>query len=372
MPSCCCSGTQSVTDFPSDPTAGLPFAHGGPVLRGRLRASSDDFRVDEVLAYRPTGQGEHAFLRVRKRELNTTDVARELARFAGVRQVNVGFAGLKDRIAVTSQYFSVHLPGKPTPDWARMEDPRIEVLEADRHDRKVRRGSLRGNRFELVLRQVKGDRDHAGRQLLQMVEQGVPNYFGPQRFGRDASNLKRAEGFLAGETRRPKPEQLRMLLSASRSYLFNRVLAARVEQGSWAKALPGEVLLLNGSNRQFVAESVDAEIQRRVAEHDIHPSGLLPGETGRTLQPLLEAAAVEQAALADSLSRAWIDGLVKRRAASERRALRVIAEGLHWQWLDHQALKLTFALPSGAYATSLVRELMTDTAAAAMPTAREG
>lgn len=358
MPWCCCLGTASVTDFPPDPTASLPFAHGGPVLLGRLRASAEDFRVDEVLGYQATGDGEHVFLRVRKRELNTTDVARQLARAAGVRQVAVGFAGLKDRIAVTSQYFSIHLPGKPDPDWALIEDPRIEVLEATRHDRKIRRGSLRANRFELVLRDLQGDRIEAERQLSQVAREGVPNYFGPQRFGRDASNLRRADGLFKGQLKRPKPEQLRMLLSASRSYLFNRILATRVQAGSWAQALPGEVLLLQGSNRQFVAESVDAEIRRRVDGHDIHPSGLLPGEPGRTLQPLLEAAAVERAALQDSLSSAWIDGLRKRRAASERRPLRVMAADLNWQWLDEQVLRLTFSLPSGAYATSLVREIM--------------
>ena len=349
-----------MSDFPEDPTADLPCAFGGPPLRGVLRASPEDFQVDEQLGYSAGGEGEHAFLQVRKRELNTADVARELARFAGVRQVNVGFAGMKDKYAVTTQYFSVHLPGQPDPDWQALGHPQIEILSAQRHNRKIRRGSLRGNRFVLVLRELQGQRAAAEQVLERIKAEGVPNYFGPQRFGRGASNLQRAEALFAGELRRVKPEQRRMLLSAARSYLFNQVLAERVRQGNWQQGLAGEVMLLNGSNRQFLAEQIDAEIAQRLAEHDIHPSGPLPGDRGRCLQPLGEALQLEQAALKDALSLRWLEGLARAREDSERRALRLLADELQWQWLAEDVLELRFGLPSGAFATTLVRELMRD------------
>lgn len=327
-------------------------------MTGVLRAQAEDFRVEESLGYEACGEGEHAFLAIRKRDLNTVDVARELARFAGVRQVKVGFAGLKDRHAVTTQHFSVQLPGKPDPDWSELDSDQLQVLQAQRHNRKIRRGSLRGNRFELVLRDVQGDKENAEALLQSIASQGVPNYFGPQRFGREASNLYRAATFLAGEGKRPKPEQMRMLFSAARSYLFNRVLAERVAGGTWNKALPGDVMLLAGSNRQFALEAVDAQIEQRIVEHDIHPSGPMPGEAGRTLQVSGKAAETELSALSDELSKEWIEGLVRRRVNSERRALRLVPEELSWQWLDDISLQLRFALPAGAYATTLVRELM--------------
>lgn len=345
-------------DFPIDPTAELPRAYGGAPLIGRLRVSPEDFVVAEHLGYSADGEGEHAFLQVRKRGLNTADVARELARFAGVRQVDVGFAGLKDRHAVTTQYFSVHLPGRPDPDWRELNRDALQVVDVRRHRRKIRRGSLRGNRFVLVLRELAGGRQQA-EDLLQMIaRRGVPNYFGPQRFGRQASNLYRAAQLLAGEGRRPKPEQLRMITSAARSYLFNRVLAARVGDTSWDRALQGEVMLLGDSGRQFHAEPEDPQLEARTSACEIHPSGPLPGDAGRCLQPDGQAATIEQVALSDDLARQWCDGLARRRVQSERRSLRLLAEDLNWEWLDDGSLRLTFGLTSGGFATTLVRELV--------------
>ena len=243
-----------MSEFPDDVTAALPFAHGGAPLSGRMRVSPEDFQVEEQLGYSPSGDGEHDWLLIRKRGLNTTDVQRLLARHAGVKPVAVGFAGLKDRHAVTTQYFTVQLPGKEGPDWQALNDDSLQVLEVARHNRKIRRGSLQGNRFTLVLRELEGERELAETVLTQIAAAGVPNYFGPQRFGNHASNLQRAQRFFAGEGKRPKHEQLRMLLSAARSYLFNKALAERVKLGSWDRPLAGDVMLLDGSGGQFVAE----------------------------------------------------------------------------------------------------------------------
>jgi tRNA pseudouridine13 synthase len=338
-----------------DPTLELPHAHGGPAGQGLLRAIPDDFVVDEDLGYQPSGQGEHAFLVIRKRNTNTHDLARSLAKLCGIAQVGVGYAGLKDRQAVTTQSFSVHLPGRPDPDWTVLDDEDIQVLSVARHHRKIRRGSLRGNRFRVRLREVNADREALEQRLQRIARHGVPNYFGSQRFGHAGSNLRRADALLRGELRKVKREQKGILLSAARAQLFNQVLAARVDAGNWDRVLRGDVLLLAGSERQFIADSVDDTLLRRAAEFDIHPSGPLPGRPCRTLVPEEEAAWLESQALRPWLD--WIDGLARLGLDADRRSLRLKVDELAWHWESDQLL-LDFALPAGSYATVVVRELL--------------
>ncbi|MDE1886182.1 MAG: tRNA pseudouridine(13) synthase TruD, partial [Xanthomonadaceae bacterium] len=177
----------------------LPYAFGGPPLRGVLRATPEDFFVDEDLGFAPGGSGEHVFVRVEKRGANTDFVAKELARFAGVRTEAVSYAGLKDRHAITRQTFCVHMPGKADPDWAALAHAEFRVLAAARHGRKLQRGALKGNRFRIVLREVHGDSAVAERVVESIRAQGVPNYFGEQRFGRDAANVERAKAMFSGK-----------------------------------------------------------------------------------------------------------------------------------------------------------------------------
>ncbi len=339
-----------------DPTRVLPFAHGGPVGNAVMRAEPGDFVVEENLGYQASGEGEHAFLVIRKRNTNTHDLARSIAKLCGVRQVDVGYAGLKDRAALTTQAFSVHLPGKPDPDWTILDDDDIQVLSAERHNRKIRRGSLRGNRFVLRLRQVTGDRTAVEARIADVVARGVPNYFGHQRFGHEGANLRRADGLLRGELRKVKREQRGILLSAARAQLFNQVLAARVEAGNWDQILGGEVVLLDGSGRQFVAEQPDDELARRVDDFDIHPSGPLPGRPCRTLVPEGQSAWLESQALRDWGD--WIDGLARLGLDADRRALRLWVDDLTACW-EADDLLLTFGLGSGSYATVVTRELLT-------------
>ncbi len=345
------------TVFSADPTRNLPYALGGPVLTGVLRQTPEDFIVVEELGYGPSGDGEHEFLTVRKRERNTHEVARELAKLAGVGQVAVGYAGLKDRNAVTTQHFTVQLPGREAPDWRSIEDDSLQILDAQRHNRKIRRGSLRGNRFEITVHSVGGDRDLAEQRLRQIGESGVPNYFGSQRFGREGQNLARADALFAGRGRKPKREQRSLLLSAARSLLFNQVLAARVAAGTWDAAMDGDVLLLAGAMRQFMHDPDDASIAERIAVRDIHPSGPLCGRSSRALLPAGEVLLLEQQALADWQH--WIDGLQRFGLDADRRALRLVVDDLTWRWQD-DALTLGFGLTSGAYATSVLRELVSE------------
>ena len=272
------------TPMPGDPTLGLPFAHGGPILIGRLRGRPEDFVVEEQLGYVASGDGEHVFLTISKRGRNTQEVARAIARLAGVRQVAVGYAGLKDRHALTTQHFTVQLPGREAPDWSALEDGTLQVLGAERHHRKIRRGTLKGNRFIIRVDQVEGDRESAEQRLRLIGTQGVPNYFGSQRFGREGGNLVRVAEMFDGRGRKPGREQRSLLLSAARAQLFNRVLEARVENASWNQALDGDVMALSGSQRQFMFDPDDATIAPRLAELDIHPTGPLCGRHSRALE----------------------------------------------------------------------------------------
>lgn len=330
----------------------LPFAYGvAPPLTARLRFTHEDFLVEEILGYDADGTGEHALLWVEKRGANTDWVARELAKFASVPPLAVGFAGLKDRHAVTRQTFSVQLAGKPDPDWSAFPHAEVKVLAATRHSRKLKRGALRGNRFVLVLREVTGERERAEQVLAAIAARGVPNYFGEQRFGREGGNLAQARVMFAG--RRVDRDKRGFLLSAARSQIFNDVLAARVERGAWDTPLDGEIWSLAGSRSWFGPEPLTDTLAARLASGDIHPSGPLWGQ-GES--PAIDAAG----ALEREIAAAHADlaaGLVAARMEQERRPLRLLPKSLHWRWLAEDALELSFELPAGAYATVVAREV---------------
>ena len=328
----------------------LPCACGEPPLTARLRASPEDFQVEEILGYDPDGVGEHLLLWVEKRGANTDWVARELAKFAGVPPVAVGYAGLKDRHAVTRQTFSVQLAGRSDPDWSTFPHAEVTVLAATRHSRKLKRGALRGNRFVLVLREVEGDRAQAESVLQRIATHGVPNYFGEQRFGREGGNVAQARAMFAG--RRVDRDKRSMLLSAARSQIFNQVLAARVERACWDTPLEGEVWSLAGSRSWFGPEPFSDALAERLARGDIHPSGPLWGQGEPPTQG--DAGALEReigAAHGDLVA-----GLAAARMDQERRPLRLLPGHLRWRWLD-DAMELSFELPAGAYATVVVREV---------------
>jgi tRNA pseudouridine13 synthase len=330
----------------------LPHAHGGPPLRATLRSTPEDFIVDELQGIEADGDGDHAWLLVRKRGANTDWVAKELARFAGVNPVDVGYAGLKDRDAVTTQVFTVHLPGREHPDWSTFPHPEVQVLEHARHRRKLKRGALLGNRFGLVLRDIEGDRAEAEKCLKAIAARGVPNYFGDQRFGMGGANVARAEAMFAGK--RVDRQTRSMLLSAVRSQLFNTVLAERVRQQNWDQPLEGEIWSLSGSRSWFGPEAFTDALAERLSKADIHPSGPL---WGRGQLPSTDAAlALEQAALEPYAS--LKAGLERAGLDQDRRALRLMPQGLQWTWADDNALALRFELPPGTYATVVVRELV--------------
>lgn len=320
-------------------------------MNARLRATPEDFVVDEVLGFEADGSGEHVLLKVRKRGANTDWVARELARFADVPPVAVGYAGLKDRDAVTTQTFSLQLPADREPDWRTFPHDDVSVLEARRHRRKLKRGALSANAFRIVLREVEGDRQQAQACLERIATRGVPNYFGEQRFGRGGRNVERAEAMFAG--RRVDRPTRSLLLSAARSQVFNELLAARVEADCWDRPLDGEIWCLAGSRAWFGPEPWNDPLAERLASGDIHPSGPL---WGRGALPG-DAAAAELERRVAQAHPALCQGLEAAGLEQDRRPLRLIPQALRWQWLDPQSLELAFSLPPGCYATTLIREL---------------
>lgn len=329
----------------------LPGGHGGPVLRAQFRATPEDFLVEELPGFEPSGEGEHLLLTIEKRGMNTVHAARLLARWAGVPEHGVGYAGLKDRHAVTRQRFSVHLPKRVAPDLAALESPELRVLESAWHQRKLPRGALRGNRFVLRLRGVEGERAAVQARLGAIAAGGLPNYFGEQRFGRDGDNVDAARRMFAGA--RVHREKRSIYLSAARSLLFNTVLAARVRAGDWATGREGEVWMLDGSHSVFGPEPATPGLAARAARLDIHPTGPLWGRG--ELRCTGEARALELAALGPFAD--LRDGLEAAGLKQERRALRVRVSGLAWDWPAPDELELRFELPSGAYATGLLAEL---------------
>ena len=329
----------------------LPFAHGGAPLRGRLRAEVEDFFVDEQLGFEPSGSGEHWLVQIEKRGANTGFVAKQLANFAGVSERDVGYAGMKDRHAVTRQSFSVLAKKGVDTDWTRCAIEGVRVLSAQRHARKVQRGALRGNAFVIRLREVSGDRDLAAQRIAAIAADGVPNYFGEQRFGRGGGNVDKALAMLAGK--RVERAERSILLSAARSEIFNAVLAARVADGSWCRALDGDVFQLDGRSAIFGPEPLSEALRGRVARGEIHPTGPMFGRgelrSTEVVHALESALFAQFPELCNGLAAAGLD--------HERRALRLPARDFRCDW-DGDSLIARFSLPAGAYATTVLRELV--------------
>lgn len=334
-------------------TQPLPSAFGAPVLRARIRSVAEDFFVEEIAAFEHSGEGEHLLLTVEKRGLTTAAVAKRLAQWAGVAEMGIGYAGMKDRHAVTRQRFSVHLPKRVAPDPAPLQADDLSVTHSAWHNRKLPRGALAGNRFVLVLREVEGEPTAIDERLRQIAARGLPNWFGEQRFGRGGDNVESALSMFAG--RRVRHDQRSILLSAARSELFNRVLAARVREGSWDAGLEGEVWTLSGSRSVFGPEPWSPALAERMARFDIHPSGPLWG--AGELRSTARCADRELSALAAEDAIALRNGLEEAGLKQERRALRLVAEGLAWKWPEQGTLSLSFSLPPGCYATALLQEL---------------
>lgn len=330
-----------------------PCAWGEALGSAVLKATAEDFQVDEVLDIPLSGDGEHLWLWVEKRGLNTEEAARRIAKAAGVALRSVSYAGLKDRQALTRQWFSIQLPGKADPDLSAAQSDTLRILKTTRHKRKLQRGAHAANGFTLRLTQLVADKEGLQARLEMIARQGIPNYFGAQRFGYQGGNLREAREYAA---RQALPEQRAVrsrLLSTARSYLFNQVLAARVADGSWQRAQVGDLLAFTDSRSFFPAGEAECN-DPRLAILDLHPTGPLwgsgPSPASGAAFALEQATGEREAALRDWLVRAGME--------HERRILRLPIGGLTWHYPEPDILQLEFVLPAGCFATALVRELV--------------
>lgn len=329
-----------------------PYVHGTPQASGTLRTVPEDFEVEELGRVIPQGEGSHLWLWVEKCSANTEWVARELAKLVGCALRDVGYAGLKDRHAVTRQWYSLPFSESAPLDLQAPDGGSFRILKQQRHGKKLKRGTLNGNRFALKLRDLQGDQSDLQQRLETVRDNGVPNYFGSQRFGHGGRNVQQGFELLSKRARLPKNKRS-IYLSAIRSFLFNQVLAERVKLKSWDQILDGELAMLNGTQSVFPCENPDAEIEDRCHRHDIHPSGPLPGDGGT--QPNGSAFELEQNVL-----QGWpalTELLCSQRLQASRRCLRLIPTDMTWDLSDDE-LNLSFVLPSGAYATTVLRELL--------------
>ncbi len=319
-----------------------------------IRAQADFFRVNEVLPFKPDGSGGHVWLKIQKKGINTDWLALELAKFAGVKPVAIGYAGLKDRHAITTQWFSINLEGFEEPNWSEFENNDIQIIECTRHNKKLKRGVLAGNQFTVRLTNIKGEISHWEQALNIIKQKGVPNYFGEQRFGHHMANLNRVEYWFSTGKSPKKRTQRSLYLSAARSWLFNLVLSERIKQGNWDQALMGDLMLLTGTKSSlFLVENCDDQLSKRLATMDIHPTGIMWGRGQPDNKD--DSLAIENTVLSDWAS--WKEGLENAGLKQERRALRLFPSDFCWQFLDNEQLQLTFSLAAGCYATAVLREL---------------
>jgi tRNA pseudouridine13 synthase len=327
-----------------------------PGIDGSFEPNADDFEVTEVPLYEPSGEGEHLYLNIKKRGLTTRQVVRRAVEVFGVEERNVGYAGLKDKNATTIQTISVH--GITEAQAHQLEDEQLTVMWARLHKNKLRVGHLAGNRFRIRIR-AEGACNLEGAQavLTQLEQQGLPNFYGPQRFGRHGDNAQKAREILQRGPRAAGSKwKAKLLISALQSELFNHYLAERMRRACFATVTTGDVMSKVASGGVFVCDDPSTD-QARYDTFEISISGPIFGPKMVTPTPDSEPAAWEAATL--SAMEISLDDFKKvlRFAPGTRRPLRVpVAQPV--ALVDEHGILLEFGLPSGAYATVLVNEIL--------------
>ncbi|MWN04758.1 tRNA pseudouridine(13) synthase TruD [Gilliamella sp. Pas-s95] len=334
--------------------AQLNYLYGKPTTTGQYKQQYEDFVVTEELGFELTGDGEHVLVFLQKLDCNTVFVAEQLAKYVGIPAKLVSYAGLKDRQAVTEQWFSLHMPGQQTPDFSAFDLAGCKILTVTRHNKKLKIGALKGNYFKIRLRNL-SDQSEIESKLALIKQHGVPNYFGEQRFGRDENNITQAIKWASGEISVKDRKKRSFYLSAARSAIFNDIVSQRITQNLHQTVLDGDILQLAQRGSWFVAQPDELTVlQQRLENAELNITAPLLGDS--PLGTLYKALEFEQKCLKNWSE--FNDLFKKERVETARRSLLLRAEQLNWQWLDSCTLELDFYLSSGCYATSVIRELI--------------
>lgn len=330
-----------------------PHLHGGPLGRAGFKTLPEDFIVEELLGFEPSGEGEHCLVWVEKRDLDSNTAGARLADALGLRRRLVSHCGLKDRHAVTRQWFSLHMPGQPSPEPAALESEGLRVLRVTRNTRKLRRGIHLGNRFTIRLRDPSFTADAAQERWQQIVAQGVPNYFGHQRFGHEGRNVEKALAMFRGEFMTGDRLLRGILLSAARSHLFNAVVAERMARGLWNKALPGEVYGFQDNGTLLLIHNQRGDEAQRFTDGKVEVTAPLWGSGELPTADEVRALELEVMAHFPEITA----GLEAAGLRQERRVMRLHPIHPELVALESGDVQLSFDLPRGTYATTILREL---------------
>jgi tRNA pseudouridine13 synthase len=326
----------------------------GPSLgTARFKSVLEDFQVEEILGFEPSGEGEHCLAWVEKIDRNSNDVATELAKKLGIRKRLVNHCGLKDRNAITRQWFSLHLPGRESPSADELSGEGVRVLDMTRNLRKLRRGCHHGNRFVIRLRDCTFTKEAAAERWQAIVDRGVPNYFGPQRFGRGGGNIEHAIGFMSGKIEVRDRALRGILISAARSFIFNACVAKRIEQETWDEPMEGEVFGFADNRSLVIPENRRGDEFERVRNGTLELTAPLWGAGELLSQEQVKAL---EESVAES-SPEIIAGLAQFNLKQERRVMRLKPVCSELIWETDSTLVIKLELPTGTYATTLLREL---------------
>ncbi|MCO6524440.1 MAG: tRNA pseudouridine(13) synthase TruD, partial [Candidatus Schmidhempelia sp.] len=256
----------------------LAYLNGKPTVSAIYKKEFTDFVVKEDLGFEPDGEGEHVLVYLRKCNCNTQFVAEQLAKFAGISTKLVSYAGLKDRQAVTEQWFGLHMPGKSTPDFSLFQLAGCEILKVTRQLKKLRVGVLKGNFFSIILREV-SDKNTLQQRIESLARKGAPNYFGEQRFGRDNANVTQAILWANGKIKVKERQKRSFYLSAARSTIFNDIVSARILQEKESQVMLGDALQLTGRGSWFVATQADlSDLQHRFERDELRITAPMVGD----------------------------------------------------------------------------------------------
>ncbi len=324
-----------------------------PGIGGELKAEPSHFVVEEIPLYEPEGEGEHIYISLRREGQTTRQIQMELCRIFDLNDAAVGCAGLKDKHARTTQTFSLHMPGDEQQVADRIQqEMNVELLSSRRHQNKLRTGHLIGNRFTIVVVDVKDDAlAIAERIASQLNESGLPNFYGEQRFGRDGQNATTGREIINGRRVR-KHWMRRLMLSAYQSQLFNEWLVARIERGWFGKILEGDVARKEDTGGMFTVEDVEAE-QARFENREIAFTGPIFGKKMR--KALGMSGDLEEEILARE--EVTLEQFSKARVNGTRRRACLFLDDLAFS-RHPEGLSFSFSLPKGSYATTLMREFM--------------